>query len=720
MAVADQPALDEAGQGQAGELPAAAAPAVGADNGQTGPRQQSSESPQTVAKLGDPSPPRTPSQTAASPTSRAAGEPSPSPARPLTAGRAESSEPPSAESVARVNLCVDAGKFDGRTAVAAARHGVAFEQLLQKGAWDFEHLPAPPKLRAAHAQLRVDAHERRRRVAHALVARELDLMDAAMPGADGDGDDDDDDALGATAGSAKETPADQSGLVQLAKQRAAKAAAAKQRYQQQMDETRRKQEEAYQARVSAQEAEARRLAAKAAASEVEQAKRLEKSVQRELARQAEAERRDARLAKEAAIAAAAIEANLERHAQTAEERRRAEVMAVGRKGKVIDSRISKSKEYRHAAMHARWAQGAKVQRSYDDKLLRHEASVQRIVEVCARSARARRHALCAHASLAARSLLAGRSLARASLAQVMVEKRQGRSGRVAAGGEDVNAETERKLETLMSRLATADARARAQRAERARLASDAAAGKSDFEQTRLAKLVAADDIFEVKLDKMLSSQDAAERRLQRQEAALAHELADARLRAELRAEEVQTRMAMQLRKDEFEQAEAIKRIEAEDAKRAAQLLATTRLAEQRRKADQDERVRAAPKAELPSPGPGAYETSAFFSVGKPSRATTGGVVRKNGPAFSIGIRKEVLAIAPSDTPAPNTYLPRYNTKRAPPKFSMARRFEVPKGDNPAETPGPTEVCARRPPQRSPAPSAFSTQSARRPSRCALI
>ena len=267
-------------------------------------------------------------------------------------------------------------------------------------------------------------------------------------------------------------------------------------------------------------------------------------------------------------------------------------------------------------------------------------------------------------------------------------------------------ETARKLDAIVSRLSTAEQRANAMKAERERLAADAAAGKSDAEQARRDKLAAAERVFGEKLNAMLRAQEEADRRRAAAEGANAKEVADARLRAELRAAEVAERVEMRARQQEYANAQATAKIVAEDAKRAEQLALTAFLADDRRRAQSDDgRNGRSRSTSLRTPGPSDVDNR-FFAIGRPSHATTGARPKRNGPAYSIGIRKQVLAAPLSETPGPK-YLPSSSLLDSAPAFSIAHRYAPPSSRDATDTPGPMDVCAterRARTTRAPAPS----------------
>lgn len=321
---------------------------------------------------------------------------------------------------------------------------------------------------------------------------------------------------------------------------------------------------------------------------------------------------------------------------------------------------------------------------------------------CSRSARASHVAsvLCPAHSCTDRSFRAARPclpyLPSAVLraAQAHHKARTERSIKHALGSSDVLAETSKKMEAVLSRLSTAEQRANQLKAEREKAAADAAAGKSDYERARREKLAAAERAFAQKLDKRLGAQEAAERRRLAAEAAAAKELADARARAEQRAAEVAERAEAKARELEERKAQAAARIAAEDAKRAEQLRLTAQLAIDRQKAATEELRNGQARASLRTPGPTDVDNR-FFAIGRRTIATTGAKHKRNGPAFTMGTRTEVLAAPPSAGPGPNKYLPSYSQKQAAPTYSFGRRFSMAPARDAAETPGPLDVrpCA---------------------------
>ncbi|KAG8466592.1 hypothetical protein KFE25_007971 [Diacronema lutheri] len=625
--------------------------------------------------------------------------------------------------VARVEACVAAGALDALTGEAAARQGVAFEQLLPKPLAQFAAARKPGEA-DEHVQLRFDAAQKRRRAAVELIARELKRMSvavqamalavapanasaatpdapvaahagapAAAPAAAAAAT-----ALGAPAAAAEApaadgaladarspaaarmpsaadgapsaagmrlqravaaarppsalTPAEASAMIVIQRARAAKAAAATQRYRQQTDLARAKQEETQRARERAQAEEARRIAEKEAAEEAERQRRFDEAKRREAVRRAEAERREHELAERAARVAAELDAGMSKHVQTAEERRRAEAEAYARKGAEKAAKIDRAKQHVVSTLSAKWQKGEALKRDYDAKLSTHERAVRAFVK--------------AHQT-----------------------RRLERSARAASGSEDVTTETARKLDAIVSRLSTAEQRANAMKAERERLAADAAAGKSDAEQARRDKLAAAERVFGEKLNAMLRAQEEADRRRAAAEGANAKEVADARLRAELRAAEVAERVEMRARQQEYANAQATAKIVAEDAKRAEQLALTAFLADDRRRAQSDDgRNGRSRSTSLRTPGPSDVDNR-FFAIGRPSHATTGARPKRNGPAYSIGIRKQVLAAPLSETPGPK-YLPSSSLLDSAPAFSIAHRYAPPSSRDATDTPGPMD------------------------------
>jgi hypothetical protein len=263
---------------------------------------------------------------------------------------------------------------------------------------------------------------------------------------------------------------------------------------------------------------------------------------------------------------------------------------------------------------------------------------------------------------------------------------------------DVASETSRKVEQIVTRLSAAAERARKLREDRERAAADAAAGKTESGKARREKLAAADQALAGKLDDLTAVQEAAEKRRQRRETEAARELAEARLRAEIRAVEIAERVQMKTRQNQYRLGQTAAKIEDQNAKRQEQLAVTAELAAERRKQRSDDLREAQTRPTLRMPGPSDVDNR-FFSIGKRSLATTGAKPKRNMPAFSIGIRKEVLAASPSFTPGSNKYLPRYDLLDSSAKYSFGHRYAVPASKDPAETPGPMDVRACASPRR---------------------
>jgi hypothetical protein len=330
-------------------------------------------------------------------------------------------------SASRLRAWVDGGVSNGdpHTAEATARQGVSMEQLRPKAVEEFA-TPPSSTLRGAqsteakalalqHAKVRFDAFEKRRLAAFDLVVKELDRMGPApAPGSDTSIADSAGAADGAPAAAtptsrsmaevlsaigkpAKMTSAQDSALVQLSRQRAAKAAAAQLRYKLQLERTRAKHEALQLARESAAEEEAHRLAEKELAEEAERQRKIEEARSREAERLAEAEKREAALATSAAKAAAEIEANLNKHAQNAEERRKQEADAFKAKSAQIDGKIAAARELKAETLRRKWQLGNELKAKYQSKLDAHQTATLAFVEVGAARASRPCAPACVHA-----------------------------------------------------------------------------------------------------------------------------------------------------------------------------------------------------------------------------------------------------------------------------------------------------------------------------------
>lgn len=248
---------------------------------------------------------------------------------------------------------------------------------------------------------------------------------------------------------------------------------------------------------------------------------------------------------------------------------------------------------------------------------------------------------------------------------------------------------------MVARLQAAEQRTRRAELERQQRSEAAAAGKSESEAARRHKLDEAEKAFCEQMRRRVDAQRAAEERKAAHDAATEAERAEKAVRKEVRLAATEDRQQTAARRREFEKGRVKERIRAEEARLDEQRRVQAQMAEQRRR-QRSEELRHAERRKQPPPGPGPADVdNRFFSLGASTYSTTGLRPKANGPAYSIGIRKEALSATPSIAPGPQRYSPQYELLEKKPQVSFGRKFTTPSSQNPAETPGPADVRAPR-------------------------
>jgi len=470
-------------------------------------------------------------------------------------------------------------------------------------------------------------------------------------------------------------------MVMMERARVAKAAAAQLRYKAQMEATRRRAEEkrlaldAERKAAEAAEAEAQRQA------EADRVARLEEQKRREAAKEAEEKAKADAAAAEAARLADAMDAELAKRAAEVARQKEARAAALREKGAELDVKIDKAKRAKQEQLVAKWRKGEVVKQQYASKIEAQERATQEFV-------------------------------------QTLTQRRKAREERQRQEAGDLDLQAQARLAAIAQRFESAEQRAARLRQDREARAAEAAAGKSESELQRREKLQAYQLKFKDALERRLSRQAEAERRRQEMEAERARELADMRLRAEIREAETADRLRTAEVQADYRRAQTAKKIGAEDEARRAQLRAKELLeAERRAKIAEEIRAKENVRAKVPTPGPLDLDNR-FFSLGKLTTITTGAVPKANGPAWSMGVRKQVLAAPPSETPAPNRYVPNWELLEKKPAASFGRRYPLPKQRDAEETPGPmdyapsTSSLERTKMRRGPTPAFDSPVEAR--------